>query len=81
MTRGNQDRMADLERDNLLSDYAKAARAFCSSVERLQLLGSDVEAFIGCLADTGTTHRACEKARVKLDKYLSKPYSATGYKR
>jgi hypothetical protein len=73
--------MANQERENLLSEYAKAARVFCSSVERLEQLGSDVEAFIGGLAETGTTHRACEKARVRLDKHLAKPYAQTGYRR
>ena len=34
-------------------------------------------AFIRALADAGTAHRACERSRIRLDKYLAQLQHAT----
>jgi hypothetical protein len=60
------------ERQKLLNDYAAASRAFADAVERLRLVTTGVEAFIRALDDAGTAHRACERSRILLDKYLAR---------
>jgi hypothetical protein len=63
--------MTGEERQRLLNQYAATSRAFADAVERLGRHTSDVEGFIRALEETGTAHRACEQARIKLDKYLA----------
>lgn len=63
--------MIEEERQELLNNYAAASREFSDAVERLRRCASDGEAFIQALSDTGTARRACERSRIKLDKYLS----------
>lgn len=63
--------MSTVEKQNLLDEYAAACRAYCETVERLRLVSKEVEAFIRALDETGTAHRACEQARIKLQKHLS----------
>lgn len=58
-------------RQKLLNEYAVTSRAFSDAVERLRKLDNDAEAFIRGLAEAGTSHRACERSRIKLDKYLA----------
>lgn len=59
------------DRQELLDQYAATSRGFSDAVERLRHLDTDVEAFIRALAEVGTAHRACERARIRLDKDLA----------
>ena len=70
--------MIDDERQKLLNEYAASSRVFSDAVERLRYLNTDVERFISGLAETGTAHRACERSRLILDKYLAQtsPFAA-----
>ena len=61
------------ERQRLLDEYAAASRAFANAVDRLRSLNQDVEGFIHALDETGTAHRACERSRIRLDKYMARP--------
>ena len=63
--------MIDDERQKLLNEYAVSSRVFSDAVERLRYLNTDVERFISGLAETGTAHRACERSRLSLKKYLA----------
>ena len=63
--------MIDEERQKLLNEYAASSRLFADAVERLRHLNTDVEPFIIGLAETGTAHRACERCRISLRKYLA----------
>ena len=68
--------MTGEERRKLLNEYAATSRAYSDAVERLCHLGTG-EAFIRALADAGTAHRACERSRIRLDKYLAQLQHAT----
>jgi hypothetical protein len=59
------------ERRELLSRYASASRALADAAERLLLVHTEVESFIQALDVAGTAHRACEQARIRLDKHLN----------
>jgi hypothetical protein len=59
------------ERQNLLDKYAATSLAFANAVERLRVVGSDTEAFIVALAQTGTARRACERSRLRLERQLA----------
>jgi hypothetical protein len=63
-------KIVDQQQQRLMADYAQAARFFADTVERLQEHASNAEAFIEALEATGTAHRACERSRVLLKKYL-----------
>ena len=64
--------MTSEERQKILDEYAATSRAFADAVERLRRPNTSVEAFIRALAETGTAHRACEHARIRLDKHLAR---------
>ncbi len=69
--------MSTGERAVVLSTYALTSHMFAQAVERLCALDDrDVEAFIRALAEVGTAHRACERARVAVDKHLAHPLNA-----
>ncbi len=59
------------DRQELLDQYAATSRAFSDAVERLRHLNTDVEAFIRALDEVGRAHRACERSRIRLNKYLA----------
>ncbi|MEI9813136.1 MAG: hypothetical protein WDO18_10940 [Acidobacteriota bacterium] len=61
----------------LLAAYAEAAHKFSDSVDRLQEKATNAEAFIEALEATGTAHRACERSRVQLQKYLTQQVRST----
>ena len=60
-----------IEEKQRLDEYAATSRTFADAVERLRNLTSGVEPFIRALAETGAAHRACEQARIRLDKHLA----------
>jgi len=64
------------ERQTLVNEYATTSRAFADAVERLRDPGDNGEAFMRALAGAGTAHRACERARIRLDKHLAQRQSA-----
>jgi hypothetical protein len=47
------------------------AREFCETVEQLQKVSNEVEAFIHALDETGRVHRGCERSRSQVDKHLT----------
>lgn len=59
------------DRQELLDEYALAARSFADAVERLRKAGPGTEAFIRTLDEAGTAHRACERFRIRLNKLLA----------
>lgn len=61
----------DQEQQRLLAEYAHAAHHFAETVDQLQEQASNVEGFIEALEATGTAHRACERCRIQLTKYLT----------
>ena len=63
---------ASEERRVLLTRYASASRALADAAERLLLVHTGVEDFIQALDAAGTAHRACEQARIRLDKHLNR---------
>ncbi len=64
-------KIVDQEQHRLLAEYAHAAHYFADTVDRLEEQASNVEAFIEALETTGTAHRACERSRIQLTKYLA----------
>jgi hypothetical protein len=63
--------MVETVRQKLLSDYAAKSRAFADAVERLCRADHAAEDFIQALGEVGASHRACEQARVRLDRHLA----------
>ena len=59
------------EKDRLLDEYAGRARELCETVEQLQKVSNEVEAFIHALDETGRVHRGCERSRSQVDKHLT----------
>jgi len=59
------------ERQRLLDDYAATSRAFADAIGRLREANADLEALIRALAEAGTARRACERSRIRLEKYVS----------
>lgn len=67
---GEEHRKLQEDRQKLLDEYELTSHAFSESVSRLQNHGTNTETFIRALGETGTAHRACERARIRLRNHL-----------